>query len=92
MKIVLNDCYGGFSVSDEFLNHYGIPKKEKYNISRYDKRLIEYIETYGSEVASGRSADLIIVDIPAGTHYLIDEYDGIESIVYRDKMHWLVAE
>ena len=92
MKIVLNDCYGGFSVSEEFLNHYGIPKNKRYEISRYDKRLIEYIETYGSKAASGRNAELIVEEIEPGTYYRIDDYDGVESIVCRDNTHWLIAE
>ncbi len=46
MKVVINKCYGGFSLSYEAV-----------------KRLA-----------------LKIVEIPAGTEYTIEEYDGIEHI------------
>lgn len=92
MKVVINNSYGKFSVSKEFLEHYSLPFSMRYEVSRYDQRLIEYIETYGSEAASGFSADLVVVNIPAGTFYRIREYDGLESIEYRDSICWLVAD
>lgn len=92
MKIVINDKHGGFSVSKEFLKHYKIPLTEHHNISRYDERLIEYIETYGSEAASGIFAKLIILDIPSGSYYRVREYDGLEWIEYLDETDWMIAE
>ena len=91
MKVVINQRYGGFSVSNKFMEHYGIPISMAYDIDRYDSRLIEYIETYGSEAASGWAANLVIVDIPPETYYRINEYDGYEFIEYRDEVEWLVA-
>lgn len=100
MKIVINACYGGFNVSESFLKEYNIPY-EKYGYGSYyptteidyrtDPRLIEYIEKYGSEMASGSCAHLIIEEIPAGAAYMIDEYDGSESIMLRDEMPWSIA-
>lgn len=92
MKVVINERYGGFSVSDKFLKHYNISLDNHHSISRYDKKLIEYIEIYGSEAASGRFANLVIVDIPTGTYYRISEYDGYEYVEYRDEIDWSVAE
>lgn len=46
---------------------------------RTDKHLIQVIEELGDD-ANGRCAELAIVDIPDGTEYEIDEYDGMESI------------
>lgn len=97
MKIVINNCYGGFSVSDAFCDHYGIPRDTEdsgYNfprLSRTDKRLIEYIEKFGSEAASGKCANLIVVEIPNGTLYRINEYDGAEYIETRDGIDWQIA-
>ena len=83
MKIIINACYGGFGVSESFLKAYKIPyTKTSYGsyysnecIERTDPRLIEYIETYGSEMASGSFSHLIVEEIPKGTKYRITEYD-----------------
>lgn len=104
MKIVINDDYGGFCVSDAFCDYYNLPKN-KYEIdgkrafvnmnypeiTRTDKRLIEYIEKFGSEKASGKCAKLKIVEIPNGAYYRIDEYDGAEYIELRDEIEWQIA-
>lgn len=100
MKIVINSCYGGFGISEAFLKHYNIPYEVddfgfmhyKEEIDRTDKRLIEYIETYGSKAASGEFAHLEVEKIPAGTAYRINEYDGYEYIEYRDEIEWQIAE
>lgn len=101
MKIVINACFGGFSVSEDFLKDYNIPyEKSKYGgihpkteiDFRTDHRLIEYIEKHGSEKASGSCAYLVVEEVPKGTAFMIDEYDGNESIVYRDDIPWMIAD
>lgn len=59
---------------------------------RTDSDLIAMIEEFGSEKCSERYAKLEIVDVPSGAYYRIDEYDGYESIEYRDEIDWLIAE
>ena len=59
---------------------------EKYSLylrdeAREDKTLIEVVEELGEE-ASGRFGELKIVEIPENAFYLIDEYDGIETLYY----------
>lgn len=39
----------------------------------------------------GDLEDLRIKWIPQGTEFQIDEYDGAESIKYKDKQEWLIA-
>ena len=101
MKVVINACFGGFSVSENFFKEYNIPyKKSKWGSVyptteidyRTDPRLIEYIEKHGSEKASGSCAHLIVEEVPKGTAFMIDEYDGNESIMYRDDMPWIIAD
>jgi hypothetical protein len=46
---------------------------------REDPVAIEIVETLGSE-ASGRYSDLVVVDIPDGLDYVVDDYDGIETL------------
>lgn len=99
MKIVINASYGGFSVSENFFKEYNIPYKKAicscYPTTeidlRTDPRLIEYIEKFGSEKASGSCAHLVVEEIPKGTYFMIDEYDGFESIITRDGMPWEIA-
>jgi hypothetical protein len=58
---------------------------------RADPRLIEYIETHGSKMASGFCAELEVVEIPKGTLCRITEYDGYESIETMNGIAWSVA-
>ena len=83
MKVVINECFGGFSVSKEV---YEIMGKEwngyGFNDDRTDAKLIAAIEKIGCEKASGYCASLAIVDIPDNaTDWTITEYDGYEEIV-----------
>lgn len=80
MKIVINACYGGFSLSEEAVNALGLRNSYDY-VYRTDKRLIELIES-GMD-CSGRFADLEVVEIPdEATDWEISEYDGSEEIIY----------
>lgn len=60
------------------------------DISRTDPNLIRVIEELGDD-ANGKCASLCIEEIPAGTHYRIDVYDGNERIETRDDINWSVA-
>lgn len=62
------------------------------DISRNDKHLIQVVEELGAE-ASSKVSKLTIVEIENGRWYKIDEYDGYESIEYRDiDDEWELAE
>lgn len=147
MKIVINKCFGGFSLSpiaialyakrkgktayffkddfydgikhvrvdmpeqkDLFWSAYSVPNPDEYtkndkqwyemtdsekkehnkkhtsislysgDIPRTDEDLIFVVESLGSQIASGRCAELKVVEIPDGVQYEIDEYDGLEHI------------
>jgi hypothetical protein len=83
MKIVINDCYGGFSLSDEATKEYEkrTGKTEVYSrdIPRDDKTLVEIVEEWG-ERANGSCAELSVKEIPDDVSWEIDEYAGIETI------------
>ena len=51
---------------------------------REDPVLIEVVEELGDS-ANGSFAKLVIVDIPDGMEYEIDEYDGIETLHQKVK-------
>lgn len=82
MKIVLNKCYGGFELSK-----FACEKLRcgPFDYDRTDEKLIDLIETYGSEKcgADDGCTALVIVEIPdETTDWEIDEYNGIESVTY----------
>lgn len=94
MKIVINKCYGGFSVSKKVYDELGLKwdgygyisnddlgiTNGDYNAYRGDERLIKAIEKIGLKESSGELSELKIVEIPDGIEWYLDEYDGIESI------------
>ena len=145
MKIVINSCYGGFSLSPKgerrYLELKGLNpyfyKQSKYNypdntiefirldniddvpdlffycttydqgkilpdypkdvfhsrcLKRNDPILVQVVEELGAE-SFGKCAKLEVVDIDKGRWFKIDEYDGYESIQYRDiDDEWILAE
>lgn len=92
-KIVINRCYGGFSLSKEAVllaQSYADEKSlwheidpahgSLYDIPRHDPILVCVVEELGEEKASGIYANLKIVDIGDTKEYSIHEYDGKESL------------
>lgn len=61
-----------------------------HDLSRTDPLLVEAVETLG-DAASGDYASLAIREIPDGSRYRIDEYDGNESVMTPDDYEWSVA-
>jgi hypothetical protein len=84
-SIVINTCFGGFSLSDEALVMYaerkGLNAADVYwfDIERDDYDLIHVVRTLG-EKANGAHARLKIVEIPADVVWFVKEYDGAEHI------------
>ena len=87
MKVVINNCYGGFSLSEAGIARYlefkgiEVPDKSFYDrdIPRDDPILIQVFKELG-DVANGFAADLKIVEIPDGVDWEIEEYDGNEWV------------
>ena len=86
MFIVLNKCYGGFSLSKGFKDTY--PEYNKWNFDndysvRADETFIERIREYGIGMAGGPFSNLSIISIPDDvTDWRIHEYDGYEYAEY----------
>lgn len=84
MKIAVNRCYGGFNLSKEAYTELGL-EWDGYGYAyngekmRTDGKLIAVIEKL-REKASGRFANIRIVEIPDDVLWEIDEYDGIETV------------
>lgn len=84
MKIVVNRCFGGFSLSKEAYEFLGLEWDDygyDYNDDdkRTDEKLIKCVEALG-EKANGRFSRLEVVEIPDDIEWEISDYDGIETI------------
>jgi hypothetical protein len=60
------------------------------DFERNDPILVQVVEELGDK-ANGMCAELCIAEVPAGTLYRIDEYDGFESVQTKDSYDWNVA-
>lgn len=79
MKVIINACFGGFGVSDEWAERLG-DVADDIDELRYNAELIEAIEN--GEDVDGHCSNLKVFEIPADcTDYEINEYDGLESII-----------
>jgi hypothetical protein len=96
-KIVINKCYGGFSLSQDVKALYQkITSKvardgswdEDADVNRDDPVLIQVIESVGVENAGGTYASLCIVEIPDDVPedgWIIQEYDGVEWVAEKHR-------
>jgi hypothetical protein len=89
-RIVINECYGGFGLSDLAEQRYkqmvGIDDKDwsYYNIARDDPYLVKIVREMGT-AANGPHANLKIVDVPADVEWKISEYDGNEWVAEKHR-------
>ena len=60
-----------------------------------DKTSAETIELYCRTVYGdhyyGGAGDLTVAWVPPGTEFVIDDYDGAETITFKDKVEWILA-
>ena len=91
MKVIVNRCFGGFSVSKEVYDELGLEWDKYGSLSTYkdygygedmlraDEDLVFAVEKLGKK-ADGEYARLEIVEIPDDIEWEIYEYDGAETI------------
>jgi hypothetical protein len=88
--IVINDCYGGFGLSDEAKDLYkdmaGITDSDWYDrdIARDDPYLVKIVRDLGSSAGGGYSK-LKIVEVPSDVEWEIAEYDGVEWVAEKHR-------
>ena len=88
MKVVINDCYGGFGLTEAALNEYKIrkgvtdPNFYYYDIPRECPVLVEMVERGDVD---GDFSELKVVEIPDGVNWYIEEYDGLEHVAERHR-------
>lgn len=91
-RVVINECYGGFGLSDEAVEKYmalsGQTEKDfaHRDIPRDDPYLVQVVRELG-EKANGSHAKLKIVEIPGDVSWHIAEYDGNEWVA-EDHRTW----
>jgi hypothetical protein len=96
-KIVLNRCYGGFSLSKDVKDMYRSATSNiirpsgwypDHDIPRDDPLLIEIIESVGLNRAGGGFSKLCIVEIPDDVPedgWIIQDYDGVEWVAEKHR-------
>lgn len=92
MKLVVNNCFGGFGINQEVIDKYELD--EMYLEShRDDAKLIEIIES-GVNCDDDCSKLEIVEILDDATDYAIMNYDGKEYIVYtiNGKLKWAYPE
>lgn len=93
-KIVYNNCYGGFSLSEEaetWLHEHGVSKEEIEEFvwnDRHNPTLVKCVEALGRR-ASGECSKLAIAEIDSDK-YRITEYDGWETVEVPEDLAWIV--
>ena len=85
IEVLLNDCYGGWRVSNKARKLYELrrTKDSNYYISkRSDPIFVQIYKELGDEFDAGEYSKTGIEKIPKKyeNHYIITEYDGLESI------------
>ena len=93
LKILYNNCYGGFDFSEAFLAEYKARTgktldtfkalfRQGLNSIRCDPLAIAILEEKGSALCSGSYSVLAIHEIPAifSNYWEIDDYDGDEHV------------
>jgi hypothetical protein len=90
MKIVINNCHGGFGLSKEALDLFNERSGTNilyYNTEHIDRNnpiLVEIVEQLG-KAAHGQFAVLKVVEIPDDLEWEIEEYDGAEKIAEKHR-------
>lgn len=78
MKMVINTCFGEFSINQKIADIFGF---DRYNEKRTNRQLIELIES-GID-CNDEDSKLVVVDIPDNaTDCYINSYDGREIAIY----------
>jgi hypothetical protein len=92
-QVVINCCYGGFTLSDKALNWLadrGLKLETPYptlkDLPRHHPLLVECINALGDK-ASGDMSKLVVYSV-AGK-YRVTEYDGFESIETPGNINWI---
>ena len=84
VEVLINDCYGGWSISSKANKLYEL-RRTKDSIrkrKRSDPILVQIYKELGDEFDGGKHSKTGIEKIPKKyeKYYIINEYDGLESV------------
>lgn len=102
-EVVINNCYGGFGLSNPVIKRLAefghkksidcINRDVDYSgyldIERHDPILIKVVKELGLAASSTNYSNLVICEIKSNK-YKIMEYDGIESLMLPETIDWTV--
>ena len=85
IEVLFNDCYGGWQISNKANKLYTLRKTKDSNYyirRRSDPILVQIYKELGDEFDGGKYSKTGIEKIPKKyeNHYIISEYDGLESV------------
>jgi hypothetical protein len=92
MKVVINTCFGGFSLSEAAIQRFceldGCSPTDFWSgiVERNDPNLVKVVQELGVDAETSCS-ELKIVEIPDGVKWHIHEYDGVEHVA-EDHRTW----
>ena len=52
---------------------------------------IDFVESNWEDVYTGGVQDLMVVWVPEGSEFIIEEYDGSESLMLKTDYNWIKA-
>jgi hypothetical protein len=90
-ELVINKCFGGFSLSDEACDKLSTLKRKPvgpYDACEWprdDADLVKVVKDLGTK-ANGMCAKLKIVKIPDDVKWTIEDYDGLEHVAEEHRM------
>lgn len=94
VDILLNRCFGAFQLSKEAEEKVNYINKPEYSqckeIWRTDPDIIAIFDSMGSDKFSGSCSKIEKITLPDGiTDLMINEYDGVETVIYvlEGKIH-----
>ena len=64
---------------------------DEESLFEIDAKIVSRAEQLCPEGYFGGSGDLVLEWMPVGTEFSIDEYDGSESIRYKENDYWIKA-
>jgi hypothetical protein len=82
IEVLLNDCYGGWQISNKANKLYELRRTKDSIRKRSDPILVQIYKELGDEFDGGKHSKTGIEKIPKKyeKYYIINEYDGLETV------------
>ena len=101
MKKVIKDGKVGVLVSPGFgagFSTWGYPTEAIFDPTLIElvenqkvQEAVDYCEDKWPKEYSGGVQDLRVVWVPEGSEFVIEEYDGAESLMLKEEYNWITA-